>query len=171
MSFGVRRLFPPSFISLPYQLDPLCVYDKSLQSWLTLCDPMDCSLPGSSVHGILQARILEWVAMSSSRRSSWPRDQTQVSCLLHWQAGSLPLVPSGKPQMDPTNTHFGLDFTCYYGISLGLDINHSTTILQTCLFSSTILSKLASLPLKLRKWNQSPHTESPSFIFLDGITV
>ena len=45
----------------------------------TLCDPMDCSPPGSSVHGILQARILEWVAISFSRGSSWPRDQTQVS--------------------------------------------------------------------------------------------
>lgn len=73
--------------------------------------------------------------------------------------------------MDPTNTHFGLDFACYYGISLDLDINHCTIVLQTCLFSSTILSKLGSLPLKLRKWNQSPHTESPSFIFLDGIIV
>ena len=47
---------------------------KSLQSCPTLCDPMDCSLPGSSVHGILQARILEWVAMPSSRGSSQPRD-------------------------------------------------------------------------------------------------
>ena len=44
-------------------------------------DPMDCSLPGSSVHGFLQARILKWVAMASSRGSSWPRDQTQVSCI------------------------------------------------------------------------------------------
>ena len=49
------------------------------QSCSTLCDPMDCSLPGSSVHGILQARILEWVAMISSRGSSPPRDVTQVS--------------------------------------------------------------------------------------------
>ena len=53
---------------------------KSLQSCLTLCDPMDCSPPGSSVHGILQARRLEWVAMPSSRASSQPRDWTQVSC-------------------------------------------------------------------------------------------
>ena len=43
------------------------------QSCLTLCDPMDCSSPGSSVHGILQARILEWVAIPFSRESSWPR--------------------------------------------------------------------------------------------------
>ena len=51
------------------------------QLWLTLCDPIDCSPPGSYVHGVLQARILEWVAMSSSRGSSQPRDQTQVSCI------------------------------------------------------------------------------------------
>ena len=43
--------------------------------------PMDCSLPGSSVHGILQARILEWVAIPFSRGSSQPRDRTQVSCI------------------------------------------------------------------------------------------
>ena len=49
------------------------------QSCLTLCDPMDCSLPGSSVHGIFQAILLEWIAISFSRRSSQPRDQTWVS--------------------------------------------------------------------------------------------
>ena len=49
------------------------------QSYPTLCDPMDCCLPGSSVHGILQARILEWVAISFSRGSSRPRDRTWVS--------------------------------------------------------------------------------------------
>ena len=49
------------------------------QSCPTLCDPMDCSLPGFSVHGIFQARILEWAAISFSRGSSRPRDQTQVS--------------------------------------------------------------------------------------------
>ena len=49
------------------------------QSCPTLCDPMDCSLRGFSVHGILQARILEWVTISFSRASSRPRDRTQVS--------------------------------------------------------------------------------------------
>ena len=48
----------------------------------TLCDPMDCSLPGSTVHGIFQARVLEWVAISFSRRSSLLRDWTQVSCIV-----------------------------------------------------------------------------------------
>ena len=68
------------------------------QSCLTLGDPIDCSPPGSSLHGILQARILKWVAISYSRGSSQSRDQTHVYyCLLHWQVGSLPLVPSGKP--------------------------------------------------------------------------
>ena len=56
-----------------------CVHAKSPPSCVTLCDPMDCSPPGSSVHGIHQARILEWVAMYSSRGSSRPRDRTWVS--------------------------------------------------------------------------------------------
>ena len=51
------------------------------QSCPTPCDPMNCSLPGSSVHRIFQARILEWVALSFSRRSSQPRDWTRVSCI------------------------------------------------------------------------------------------
>ena len=51
------------------------------QSCLTLCDPMDCSPPGSSVHEISQARILEWVAISYSRESSEPRNQTCISCI------------------------------------------------------------------------------------------
>ena len=54
---------------------------KVAQSCPTLCDPMVCSPPGSSVHGILQARILEWVAIPFSRGSSQPRDGTQVSCI------------------------------------------------------------------------------------------
>ena len=51
------------------------------QSCPTLCNPMDCSPPGSSVHGILQARILEWVAIPFSRVSFRPRDQTHVPCI------------------------------------------------------------------------------------------
>ena len=51
------------------------------QSWPTLCDLVECSPLGSSVHGLLQARILGWVAISFSRGSSWPRDWTPVSCI------------------------------------------------------------------------------------------
>ena len=90
----MEKCFPPSchaqmlweafheaslVLQQPHQL-PMhaCVHAKWLQSCLTLCKPMDCSLPGSSVHGILQARILEWVVMPSSRGSSRPRDQSYV---------------------------------------------------------------------------------------------
>ena len=55
---------------------------NSLSRVQLLCDPIDCSPPGSSVHGILQARTLEWVAISFSRVSSQPRDGTQVSCIV-----------------------------------------------------------------------------------------
>ena len=55
--------------------------DLAAAAPLTLCNPMDCSPPGSSLHGNLQARILEWVASPFSRGSSWPRDQTWVSCI------------------------------------------------------------------------------------------
>ena len=51
------------------------------QSCPILCDPTNCSLPGFSVHGILQARILEWIAIPFSRGSSWPRDRSLVSCI------------------------------------------------------------------------------------------
>ena len=62
----------------------LCIHAKSLQLCPTLCDPMDCGPPGSSVYGIFQARILEWDFMPSSRGSSRPRDGTclsYVSCI------------------------------------------------------------------------------------------
>ena len=64
------------------------------QSCLTLCDAMDYSPPGSSAHGILQARILKWVAISSSRGSSRPRDQTLIS---HLAGGFFTTEPPGKP--------------------------------------------------------------------------
>ena len=70
---------------------------KSLQSCLTLCHPMDSSPPGSSVHGILQARILEWVAMPSSRESSRPREQTHVTCISCIASGVFTSEPPGKP--------------------------------------------------------------------------
>ena len=65
-------------------------------------DPMDCSPPGCSVHGIFQARILERVAISFSRGPSWPRDQTPyVLYLLLWQADSLPLSHQGSSSFSP----------------------------------------------------------------------
>ena len=65
---------------------------------LTLHDPMDYSLLGSSAHEILQARILKSIAIPFSRGSSRPRDGTHISSIyLYWQAGSLPLAPPEKP--------------------------------------------------------------------------
>ena len=76
-------LYPWSLYNSIHQ----CCCCSVIQSCLTLCDPMVCSPPGSSVHGILQARIPEWVAISFSRGSSQPRDGCRVSCaagdLLH----------------------------------------------------------------------------------------
>ena len=74
----------------------------SAQSWPTLCDPTDCSPPGSSVHGIFQARILEWVAISFSKlwhggSKSLTRDWTQASCLGSWR--QPPEDPQGNPSV------------------------------------------------------------------------
>ena len=68
------RLFDISF-----DLSLLALLSEIAQSCLTLCDPMDCSPPGSSIHGISKARVLEWVAISFSRGSSQPRDRTWMS--------------------------------------------------------------------------------------------
>ena len=76
----------------------LCVCAKSLQLCPTLCNAMDCSPPGSSVHGILQARTLEWVAMRSSWGSCLPRDGTCISMSLALAQGSLPLAPPEESQ-------------------------------------------------------------------------
>ena len=81
----------PASCLLPFTLCCFCLVTKLC---LVLCNPMDCSLPGSSVHGISQTRILECVAISFSRGSSQPRHQTHISCI----AGRLfTTEPPGKP--------------------------------------------------------------------------
>ena len=73
---------------------PVC---SVTQSCPALYNPMDCSLPGSSIHGIFQAIILEWFATSYSRGLPRPRTRTHVSCgSLHWQVDCLPLAPHGS---------------------------------------------------------------------------
>ena len=79
-----------------------CLLSKSCP---TLLQPVDCSPPGSSVHGLFQARILEGVAISFSRGSSWSRDQTSISCidtLLHPLSGFFTTEPLGKPKIGST---------------------------------------------------------------------
>ena len=76
------------------------------QSCPTLYDPMSYSPPGSSVHGISQARILEWVGISFSRGSSWPRDQTCISCTGRWilyHCASYPEVYEATKKADSLN--------------------------------------------------------------------
>ena len=99
--FGPSKL-PPNFYTVS------CV---RVCSEASVCDPMDCSPPGSSVHGILQARILEWVTMPSSRGSSQPRDQTCVSCISCFASRFFTTEPPGKPahtQLHFFKSHSGL---------------------------------------------------------------
>ena len=93
------------------------VHAKSLQSPLTLSYPMGHSPPGFPVHGILQARILEWVAMPSSRGSSQHRDENCLLYILHWQEGSLPLVPPGNP---------------WQSLSLSLSLSRRSVVSDSC---------------------------------------
>ena len=89
ISISLFLIFSSSCVSSQSYLSLLSISESESHSvvcptlWVcpTLCDPVDCSPPGSSIHGILQARILEWFAISFSRGSSWPRDRTQVSCI------------------------------------------------------------------------------------------
>ena len=88
---------------------------KSLQSCLTLCNPIDGSPPGSSVHRISQARRLEWVAISFSRGFSWPRDRTQVSCLT---GEFFTTEPPGKPLLLFPQQHYLLNVYFFLDIML-----------------------------------------------------
>ena len=107
LSFAKLLMFSPILPGLRIYYVPgtilnalyICVHTKSLQLCPTLCSSMDCSLPGSSVHGILQARILEWITMPSSRDLPDPGMNTHLLRLLHWQVGSLLLAPPGKPTL------------------------------------------------------------------------
>ena len=95
-----------SYIFFPFVMRTFTIYSlcacnchaQSLSCVQLFCDPMDCSLPGSSVYGIPQAKILEWVAISSSRGSSQPRDQIHVSCIT-WTGRWVPFttVPLSLP--------------------------------------------------------------------------
>ena len=83
-----------------------CMHPKSLQSYLTLCNPIDCGQPGSSVHGSLQTRIVESVVTPSSREIFPTQGFNQcLLYLLHFQMPSLPLAPPGKPIIIRLNTN------------------------------------------------------------------
>ena len=86
-------------------------------SHVQLCNPMDCSLSGSSVHGIFQARILEWIAISFTRGSSWPRNRTQVSsivgrCFTVWDTSEALLNHKSMPKIK-TSSFTNFDWGSY----------------------------------------------------------
>ena len=91
-----------------------------LLSHVRLKEPLDCSLPGPSVHGVLQARILEWVASSSSRGTSSPRDWTGVSCLgrwilYHWATReALPWPKTFLSEKESFGSHFLWCIRCWW---------------------------------------------------------
>ena len=101
----LQKIFPiqgsnpglPNCRQILYQLSHQGVCVQLLQSCPTLCDPMNCSLPDSSVHGVLQARIPWWAAMPSSRGSFQPRDGTCVSWESCTAGRFLTAEPLGKP--------------------------------------------------------------------------
>ena len=109
-----------------------CMPAKLLQSCPTLCNAMDCGPQGSSVHGILWVRVLEWVAMPSSRGSSLPQLQTYVSYVscIRSQAGSLPLAPPGKPE---SRYHFCL---IHLSESLAQTLTHKYLVINKKSFST-----------------------------------
>ena len=78
---------PLCFGMVCYAVRAACSHAKLLQSCPTLCNSVDCSPPGSSVRGILQARVLEWVTMPFFRGSSWPRDQTHITYISYIGGG------------------------------------------------------------------------------------
>ena len=102
--------------------ESIVVNSEVAQSCPTFCDPMDCSLPGSFIHGLFQARELEWVAISFSRGSSWPKDLTCISCigrqiLYHWATREALLLTfsilNSRPCVD-WDPHLFCALTHYY---------------------------------------------------------
>ena len=108
---AVAKMISPLTTSLPYSPHWNCYATlcSDAQSCLSLCDPLDCSLPGSSLHGIFQARILEWVAISFSKGSSPPRDQTWVFCVAEDQlSNQRSPLKSQTGSNDWTSVHLGV---------------------------------------------------------------
>ena len=122
-----------------------------VQSCLTLCDPMDCSPPGSSVHGISHARILEWVAISSTRRSSQPRDWTCISCL----AGRFFFTTGPPRKPSPTSEHFEIYFSHHLlgGFLVPISEIPRQHILMKCSLQRYIFYSLYALNDVYKKWH------------------
>ena len=114
----------------------------------SFCDPMDCSPLDSSHHGILRARILEWVAMLSSRGSSWPRDWTRTSYISCIEADSLPLVPLGEllNELEMNKVLSNLWYLCFWYVML-YKKNEKLKI---------IIVEISKITVKYHAWNVLP---------------
>ena len=115
-----------------------CVYKCVSRSVVFLCDPMDGSPPSSSVHGILQARILEWVVIPISRRFSWPRDQTWVSCIggrffTIWSTETLEIAPLFHHLSHPLSLPSKLSIQNIYYLNYFL---YFSLLIYSCFFLS-----------------------------------
>ena len=121
----------------------VCVHSKSLQSCPTLCDPIDCRPPDSSVFGILQVRLLEWVAISFSRRLSQPREWTCVSCSSCTAGSFFTIELWGSLTHTHIYTHTRVCmcvYVCVYVcVCLYVYIKHVYTHAHTCVYVYTCM--------------------------------
>ena len=138
----------------------MCVCAKPLQSCLTLCDAMDCRLPDSSVHWILQARKLEWVAMPPSRGSSQPRDRT---CISHTAGGFFSTEPPAKPASFPIyvycvgqKVHSGLFVTSYGKIQRNILANTIYIYIFFLSYLNALDKDYRSIEQKYLEWKSLP---------------
>ena len=137
--------FKNSFCSITIHLHGPCMSAQSLPSCPTLCYPTNCSSWGSSVHGILQVRILEWVAISFTRGSSWSRSQTWVS----WIAGGFFTKPPRKP---PYTWFMNLNFENKKPEIHYFNMNCPSMIITTGLWSTLAFTRRNNLILVLREF-------------------
>ena len=144
-----------------WTLDDVCVCMLVTQSCLTFCDPVNCSPPASFVQAILQARILEWVAISFSRGSSQPRDQTWVSCIV---GGFFTIWPSREgPWCGWTSSNQLKDVGAEMG-TLQISI-----LPQNC--NTEILPEFATCRLLYGFRTYQPHNCMTHFLKINHISV
>ena len=118
----------------------VCVCVWVTQLCLTLCGLMDYSPPGSSVRGILQARILKWIAISISRGSSWPRDWIWVSCIADrffavWATKEVDNKLTNQPKQRNNRNFFLSEYVFFTSGSVGqwiMDVNKQDSLMHLC---------------------------------------
>ena len=119
------------------------------QSCPTVCYPMDCSQPASPVHGILQARILEWVAIPFSRGSFWLRDQTRVSCI----AGRFFKTDKYPKEQISKTTWLFISSICFNYFYIIIQLYHLSLVTESNLSQSNFLYlNVFKIPLVNKFW-------------------